>query len=147
MDKKTIGLGLLGAVIVIALGVYAGFSFSVSKVNPIGSVEIANEYQATSTLSAIGVAMKSGYTFVNGSASVGSVVITGAATGVVNLYNATTSNVLLRGASFATSSLTYINIPASLAVGTYTFDMVFDKGIVIEIVGTAPTSTITYRKY
>ena len=146
MNKKIIGLGLLGAVVVIAVGVFIGASLSSSKANPIGSTQQGSEYQATTTRSATGVTIPSGFLINNAPGTVGSVVITGATTGTIDLYDiATTTSVLLRGADFPTSTLRHISIPASTVAGTYTFDVAFTKGIYLQVSGTGPTSTITYR--
>lgn len=72
----------------------------------------------------------------------GSVVITGAAAGVLNFYDATTTNASLRTKSATT---TVVTIPASAATGTYTFDAVFNYGLIYEVTGTVPTSTVTWK--
>ncbi len=79
------------------------------------------------------------------SGTLGSVVITGAAAGVINIYDATTTSATQRSADQATSSILAATLPASAAANTYTFDRIMKRGIIVEIVGTMPTSTITYR--
>ncbi len=73
------------------------------------------------------------------------VVITGAATGVINFYDATTTNASIRFPQ-ATSSLRVIaSFPASTAADSYPVNVAFTNGLISEIIGTTPTTTITYR--
>lgn len=142
MELNIKNLYLVGLIIVAVLA-----AVLISRDTPtLGSVERANEYFATSTAgSAAFGAFTSGRLIKSDQGALGSVVITGANTGVVNFYNATTTNVSLRG-NKATSTILIASIPASLAAGTYTFDAVYTDGLYIDIVsGTAPTTTITYR--
>ncbi len=81
----------------------------------------------------------------SGPATLGSVVITGAAAGVINIYDATTSNVNLRTGNVPTSTILKATFPASAAAGTYTFDTTVTNGLYVSILGTMPTTTITYR--
>lgn len=113
----------------------------------LGSVYIGNEYLATST-SATSVygAFTASRVIVSGPSAFGSVIITGANTGTLNFYNATTSNVDLRTGNKATSTILIASFPASTAAGTYTFDVQVTDGLFIDILGLAATSTITYRK-
>lgn len=113
-----------------------------------GSVTVASEYVATTTAanSVYGATITGSKLIRTGSGTLGSVVITGANTGVVNIYNATTSNVNQRTGKKATSTILIATLPASLAAGTYVFDTQFSDGLYVEVVsGSIPTSTITYR--
>lgn len=108
-----------------------------------GSVSVSNEYIATSTGETSGgtapqILLKSGLS------TLGQVTITGAATGEMYIYDATTTNNDLR-ISTATTSITRVHFPASTVAGTYVFDAQFNNGIFIETIGTAPTTTILYR--
>lgn len=106
-----------------------------------GSVTQGNEYISTSTRSAVlGVAMTSPFVLKTGSGALGSVIITGAGAGQLNLYDGTST---AAHADYATTTL--VTFPLSAAAGTYTFDVVFNRGLVYEVVGTAPTSTISWR--
>jgi hypothetical protein len=84
-----------------------------------------------------------------GAAVLGSIIVTeaGAAGGHTNFYNATTSNITLRAASMATSSILVASVPNNLGVGTYVIDAVLNNGllVVFDGGGTQATSTITYR--
>lgn len=74
-----------------------------------------------------------------------SVVITGASTGVLNFYDATTTNASIRFPQ-ATSSLQVVaSFPASTAANSYLVNVAFTNGLITGIIGTTPTTTITYR--
>lgn len=112
------------------------------------SVVTGSEYYATTTAASAvyGSTISASRAIKNGYGSIGSVVITGAAAGVINIYDATTTDVSKRTGNTATSSILLVSLPASLAAGTYTFDLTFNSGLYVDlIVGTMPTSTITYR--
>ena len=113
-----------------------------------GSVNVTAEYTATSTAAnaVYGATITSSRVIRTGQGTLGSVVITGANTGVVNFYNATTSNVNLRTGNTPTSTILLANLPASMVAGTYTFDVVFTAGLYVDLIsGAMPTSTVTYR--
>lgn len=113
----------------------------------LGSVSVSSEYVATSTAAntvyggfTTGRLIKSGY------GTLGQVTITGANTGIVNIYNATTTNVNLRAGNKATSTILIASIPASAAAGTYVFDAQFTDGLFLDLnSGIMPTTTVTYR--
>jgi len=108
----------------------------------LGSVTFGNEYKGTTLVpsSATGAAL------ADYQSSLGSVIITGATGGALNIYNATTTNYNLRTGQTATSSLERIaSFTLNQAVGTYTFDTTATIGIVYEWTGSIATSTITYR--
>lgn len=108
-----------------------------------GSVTQGNEYMSTTTRSFNGTALTNFTVLRNIPGALGSVVITGANTGILRIHDATTTNALLRT---NTATTTLADFPASTAAGTYTFDVVANYGLVYEIVsGNAPTSTITWR--
>jgi len=113
----------------------------------LGSVSVTDEYRATSTASSGIYGAFTGDNFVKtGQGTLGSVVITGANTGIVNIYNATTSNVNLRTGNKASSTIHLASFPANTAAQTYTFDVGFTDGLFIDLEsGLMPTTTITYR--
>jgi hypothetical protein len=119
----------------------------VQPIEGLGSVARSGEYHATSTGASNVYGAFTGDTLIQtGAGTLGSVVITGANTGVVNFYNATTSNVLARTGQRASSTLLMASIPASTVAGTYTFDVSYTDGLLLELEsGLAPTTTITYR--
>lgn len=138
-------LKIVLAVIVIA--VIGGGIFLGKDNGAQGSVTQGNEYVATSTAdSTIYGAFTGDQLLKTGHGSLGSVVITGANTGIVNFYNATTSSVLDRTGNKATSSILMVSMPASLVAGTYTFDVAFTDGLLVELEsGLMPTTTVTFR--
>ena len=143
MSKTLKGIGIaiiIGVVFII-------MTMLVTSIQTVqGSVSVTDEYRATTTgefMTAEGTGAI--MTIVSRSPMLGSIVITGLTTGEMFVYDATTTDITLRAATFSTSSITRVHIPPSLAVGVYTFDIQMDKGLIIETVGTAPTTTITYR--
>lgn len=135
---------IIGAFFVAALVI--AFTFSSNTAH--GSVQFGNDYLATSTSSngAYGGTVTGSRLLRNGVGTLGSVVITGANTGIINLYNATTSDITQRAANRATSTILIASFPASATAGTYTFDVQFTDGLFYDVIGgVAPTSTVTYR--
>lgn len=108
----------------------------------VGSVERASEYHGTTTSQG---RFLTDVVLLDNDGTLGSVVITGAAAGVINLYDATTTDPAQREASMSSSSILVATIPASAAAGTYVFDRVLRYGLVANITGTIPTTTITFR--
>lgn len=140
--------------IVLALFITSGlFLFALLLGNSFARLAVAStpseasDYTATSTAAngAYG-AFTTGRRLKPGAGSFGSIVITGANTGVINVYNATTTDVNKRTGQKATSTILIASIPASTAAGTYVFDASYTDGLYIDLVGGhMPTSTITYR--
>ena len=112
-----------------------------------GSARPGDEYTATSTGNSMFGSTISGDTLIKtGYGALGSVIITGANTGVFSIYDATTTDVNLRTGQKATSTILLASFPASVAAGTYTFDVTYTYGLYIDYnAGVAATSTITYR--
>ncbi len=81
----------------------------------------------------------------SGAGTLGSIVITGAAAGTINIYDATTSDITKRTGNVATSSILVASMPVSAAAGTYTFDELLTNGLYVSVIGTMPTTTITSR--
>lgn len=106
-----------------------------------GAVVIGGEYQSTST----NYKSTNSTVLCSGGGALGSVVITGANTGIISFYNVTTTNLNLRTDQKPTSTILLPEIPTSAAAGTYTFDVVAPIGLWMDISGAKPTSTITYR--
>ncbi len=115
---KTAGLSAL-IVVVIAL---AG-SWVIGDSSGVGSVSFGNEYRATSTdaTSINGISVLKG----NRGCSLGSVIIATTSNGILTIFNA--------NAQVDTASTTLVLIPANTAVGTYTYDITCDRGLILEI--------------
>lgn len=133
---------ILSALIVIGLFL-VGFGVYSPKqtVKSLGSVSKSNEYQATTTYSKLGVPLfGTNQTIIsNNSGVLGSVVITGAVAGSMRFMNATSTTDV--------SSTTLVVFPSSTAAGTYTFDLVAPRGLILETTTSLlPTTTITWRE-
>ena len=116
-----------------------------------GSTIMGNDYNATSTAAVADfggmVSTGANGTIIKSlSGAFGSVVITGANTGVLNFYDATTTNILNRTNNTSTSSILITSFPANTAAGTYTFDVEFSTALLIDLdSGAMPTTTIMFR--
>lgn len=122
--------------VLLALAVKVVFLSPVSR-STLGSVSVSNEYYATSTKGVTGTALTDRMLKTNTSGALGSVVITGAAAGKIDLYDATSTT--------DSGKALLVTIPASTAAGTYTFDASFYRGLLLDVDATVPTSTITWR--
>ncbi len=134
-----------GIFVVIIASIFA-VAFAIMSINSqktYGSInDSSSSYESTTTRTAVtGVALTSLTTLSVGFGTLGSVTITGAGTGIVNLYDGTTTS---NHSDSATTTLA--SFPASTAAGTYVFDSRYNKGLVVEIIGTVGTSTITWKK-
>jgi len=133
------------APIAIALAAIAlVFAFFQAQDTTFASVESGQEYMATTTYAAHPDAdgvryLKTGY------GALAQVTITGDNTGLISLYNATTSDISLRAASKATSTILIADFPASAPEGTYVFDATFTDGLLLVVSGAEATSSIMYR--
>ena len=137
------------ALLILALSFVALLSYlaGIKEPRALGSIIESQEYIATTTApnNVFGATVSSSRIIKTGQGALGSVVITGANTGIVNFYNATTSDVSKRTGNPATTTILIASLPASLAAGTYVFDVAFTTGLFIDISGTVATSTVTYR--
>lgn len=139
MRNYLIVFGITAGILVI--GIIIGLKLADKP--SVGSVGVTSEYQATTTSPG---RFPSAYLLLTGGGTLGSVVVTGPASGSISLYDATTSDVNLRTGQKATSSLLIADFPMGTATSTYTFDSVFFNGLYIQTNGTMPTSTITFRR-
>lgn len=144
MNKLLISLGVMVLVLVLA-GVIANTGGS-----SLGSVATPDAYYSTTTSFANGVGW-TGARVVTGTTTaksgvLGSVVITKSTAAPISIYDATTTDITKR-ASVATSSITLATFGASVAAGTYTFDTVFNTGLLIDPMGTGlvASSTVTWK--
>ena len=112
------------------------------------SIRVGDEYMATSTAAnnLYGATVTSSRVIKTGTGSLGSYVITGANTGIINFYDATTTNVNLRTGQPATSTILIASFPASVAAGTYTLDVEYRTALYIDLIsGNMATGTVTYH--
>lgn len=134
--------------IVAALVLAIVYMFGALTPRADASVAVTNEYMATSTAAStlLGATISNDILIKTGQGALGSVVITGANTGIFSFYDATTTDVSKRTNNIATSSILIASFPASVAAGTYTFDVQYTNGLLLELTsGNIATSTITYR--
>ena len=131
-------LSILALIVLVGVGV--GYLSSTKDVS--ASVAVTGEYNGTSTRTYNGVPIPAVTLLKTGQGTLGSIVITGANTGIINIYDGTST---VTNVQWSTTTL--VSIPASAAAGTYTFDINFTKGLLytVSAVATAPTSTITWR--
>ena len=116
------------------------------------SVAVGNQYQSTTTPTMTDLTNLCPQTQKLASSTtgiLGSIVVTGPNVGGLQIYKATTSNATLRAVS-ATSTLLLADISAktiqaTTTAGTYTFDVEFVGGLLVDYTGSVSTSTITYR--
>jgi len=118
------------------------------------SVAVGNQYQSTTTPTMTDLTNLCPPVYRVGMASsttgiLGSVVVTSQNVGDLQIYDATTSNSTLRAVS-ASSTLLLADfsrktVGATTTSGTYTFDLEFKSGLLVDYIGSFSTSTITYR--
>lgn len=121
----------------------------------IGSVSVSSEYNATSTVQGWwpnpGVAQNTPKVLSLRPATLGQLIITkaGSAGTTLSFFNATTTDTTTGNSGrAATSTLLMITVPSDLAAGTYTYDAMFDKGILLittTTFGNFGSTTITWR--
>lgn len=114
------------------MGIVCGFLLHSTSAVKFGSVDQGSEYHATTTPTGAYTALQST------GGTLGSVIVTVVGTGTITLNDSS-------GLAGNTSTTTILTIPASLPIGTYTFDAVFYRGLVITTTGTIPTAIVTYR--
>ena len=140
MKKVLTIISSVVACVLILFGVF--YVNNLSEPAVLGSISDSNAYEALVTATGI-TANKD--LIKTGSGTLGSVVITGAAAGTFEIYDATTTNSTLRTIT-ATSSLKKLaSFPTNAAAGTYTFDVAFTQGMIVAFTGTQGTTTITWR--
>lgn len=136
--KKTIGTMI---VIVLLLGVYL-FGVVNRESPTIGSIQDGQAYNSTTTDQ--GWVDSTRFRLIKtGDGTLGSVVITLSSATAFNLYDATTT---VNGGIYGTTTLAKFG--ASATSGTYTFDVDFTKGLIVEFPTgqvTPASTTITWR--
>lgn len=135
--------GIITAMIITALF----FSFYNQTHVALGSTIQGNDYQATTTAGSSVYGSITGSKLIKtGYGSLGTVVITGANTGIVNIYDATTTDITKRTGNTATATILIASLPASLTTGDYVFDTALSWGLYVDLVsGIMPTTTIAFR--
>jgi len=119
--------------LVIALTLYIGAT-TINN-NPLGSVAISGEYHATTT-----VATSAGTHWLarTGSCTLGSVVVASSSATTLTLMNATSTTDI--------ASTTITTLKAGISEGTYTYDTICTRGLVVETPADFNGSyTVTFR--
>ena len=150
MNKAVIGLLVA---LVALLGLIAGVLIKPNEVRQImGSVSQSGEYHATSTsASTITKELRLGFDPNDLNAikkgTFGSVIMTGTmrGEGLIEIYDATTTNILARTGGTPSSSFLLTSIPTENSTGTYTYDVAYQNGLIMVITGIVPKATVTYR--
>lgn len=139
-------LQLMGLVIVAMAIIIASFLGAFKARTAEGSVTQGSDYgKINFAVSSVYGASTTAGILKGGYGSLGSVVITGSVAGTLNFYDATTTNVTLRATAQSTSSILIASLPSSLVAGTYVFDIAFGRGLIVDLIGSFPTSTVTFR--
>lgn len=134
MKLKQIIIGALLAIVAMLGGGYTATN--------LGSVQDGHAYSSVTT--ATGLTTNKDLLKL-GSGTLGSVVITGAAAGTFEFYDATTTNATLRTITATTSLTKLASFPTNAAAGTYVFDTAFSQGLIVAFTSTQGTTTITFR--
>jgi len=138
--KALVSLLITGALFV---GFLAGLSYFQNAQKALGSVEVGNEYQATTTDATWSTAVNQCKDTLAGTApykTLGSIVVTKTSNAILTITDATSTI----HTDFATSTIASFPLTT---VGTYTFDVKLKRGLCVQVdatVGVAST-TITYR--
>ena len=140
--EKIAWYSFLTLIIVVIIGVSLFIKSDVKQ--KLGSVGVTSEYNATTTKDSTAFAPQ---VLKASAGTLGSVITTITGTGTLTLYDATTTNVNLRTNNTATSALPILAyFGVSPTVGTYTFDEIFNRGLIaVWGTGTVSSSTITWR--
>lgn len=109
-----------------------------SPLPSVGSVTRGGEYQATSTYP-VGAAALYSTLISNTNGTLGSIIVSSTTVGTLKVKNATSTSDV--------ASTTIATFGASPANGTYTFDAIITRGLIIELSpGFTGGYTITYRE-
>jgi hypothetical protein len=132
---------IVSALIIILIAV-TGYSVVANKPVTFGSVGQSGEYTSTTTgsLSRASLAAKSMSVLVSDqAATLGSIVIASTTNAYFTIWNATSTTDV--------SSTTLVTIGTSTAAGTYTFDAVAQRGLIMERpVNFAGEYVVTFRQ-
>lgn len=137
------------AIIFLLVGFVTGYlSRMVQDQEEFGSVNITNEYQATTTVAITGTTYKAAQTrhlikaATYGSVTLGSVTVASTTQNIMSIYNATSSAAVVDG----TYGTLITTLPVGLPQGTYTFDAELNAGLVVDLAsGFGGDYVITFR--
>lgn len=139
------------ASLALALGLLAGLMVGNQQEPVLGSVEVGNQYEATTTpavATATNLCPQRNFTASSTTGVLGSVNITESGAGTLTIYDATTTNVNLRSADQSTTSIRMAHFGASPTESSYHFDIGFKRGLLVDYTTTGTgvsSSTISFR--
>lgn len=142
MNNKHLVSILVALVLTMGVAVFSNW-----KANTVhGSVSVSSEYNATTTGAASSLNSASNLIYT-GSGSIGSIIFTTPTTAIIEVWNATTSNVNLRTGNLASSSILIAHFPSGTGTSTVPIDSAFTTGLLITTKATTMSSTtVTYRR-
>jgi hypothetical protein len=142
--KDKLFLGLL----VIAIFATASAIFSMNSSKALGSVAVGNENLATTT-GAGGGFTGSVAGIVSNSAGVSltlsQIYIAAPTVGIIEIYDATTTDVNARSGNIASSTLLKAVIPAGTGTSSIPYDIRLNYGLQVVFKGTNSSTTVMYR--
>lgn len=108
---------------------------------------VADGQEYVSTTTSPWVTMSNLVVLKPGAGVFGGFTITGTNTGVkYTFYDATTSDITLRAPTMATTSIVVGSIPPALTVGSYSYEVGFKNGLLMETTGTVVgTTTVIWK--
>lgn len=121
----------------LALVALLGGGYSASTLGGAGD---GFDYSTTTRQAVTGAAITNLRVLKTGPGALSNVVITGAAAGIMNFYDATST---VTNTAWPTTTLAAF--PVSAAAGSYLLDATFTKGLLIEVGALTPTSTVTWK--
>lgn len=137
---------IIAIIVALLVGGYIGYLFKGQKVEKEewegGSIIQSQEYSVTTTESGTGAVADK---FIkDGRGALGSIVVTNAGDTEYLLIDASTT--VWNYDNFPTSTKVLADIPGSLVAGTYTFDVLFNHGLYLDVIsGDTGTTSVTYR--
>jgi hypothetical protein len=137
----------ISGIVLIAIAMLIGYSLYPEINSTTGELGGGGGDIYYSTTTSVSVALTPNESLKTGPGSLGSIIITSTNAGTLEVYDATTTNYLIRTGRTATSSLFKLaSFPTVAATGTYPFDTSFADGLITDFVGVSrPTATITWR--
>lgn len=151
-NKNVVAYFILG-VLVAAL---FAFTFISNMRLAVGSTITGNDYFATSTVAGVASATAP-FVISNHVGALASIIVSsssaqiGGAGSLIRFYDNAVSTGTMAQSSMSpgvavSSSTVIVSMPSNTAVGTYTFDLITTKGLVVDVpVGFNGSWTVTYR--
>ena len=143
---------LIGSLVVLLMVFSVNIGQYLSNRVGLASTPIGGEYHSTTTGAGggfTGSVARIGYDFSNSNAKIsgtlGSVYVAAPTTGIIEFYNATTTNINLRTGNIASTTLLMAVLPAGTGTSTIPLDISFTNGLIMVFKGTVSSTTVTHR--